>query len=73
MNAWGIVAVIVAVVVLAVVLRTALRGKEDRAARRELRRLRSKERTPDLHGAAEQRRNMLMDHIPGRDTLPGGS
>jgi hypothetical protein len=70
---WGIVAVVVVILVVAALLRDGLRTKEDRTARRELRQLRNKERTPDLHGAAEHRRHMGMSHIPGKDTLPGGS
>lgn len=73
MSAWVVVAIVVGVVVLAVVLRFALRSKEDRAARQELRRLRSKERKPNLRAAREQRYNMLMDQVPGKDTNPGGA
>jgi len=73
MSTWVVVAVIVGVLVAVAALRVALRGKDDREARRELRRLRSKERNPDLRGAAEHRHNMLMEHVPGKDTLPGGS
>lgn len=73
MMTWIVVAVVVGVVVVAAALIFLLRGKEDRAARRELRRLRSKERSPNLRGAAEHRHNMTMDQMPGRDTHPGGS
>jgi len=73
MNAWVVIAVVVGVLVVAAVLRAALRGKEDRAARRELRQLRWKESNPNTYGAAELRRNMQMDQRPGKDTLPGGS
>jgi signal transduction histidine kinase len=73
MSAWVVIAVVVGVVVVVAALRVALRGKEDRAARRELRQLRWKERNPDTAGAAELRRNMRMTHVPGKNTLPGGS
>ncbi|HWL99912.1 MAG TPA: hypothetical protein VNP20_21405 [Nocardioidaceae bacterium] len=72
MSAWVVIAVIVGVLVVVAVLKVALRGKEDRAARRELRQLRSKERTPNTYGAAELRRNMQMEQMPGKHTLPGG-
>ncbi len=72
MSTWVWMAVVVGVLVVVAVLRIAFRGPEDRAARRELRRLRWKERTPNTYGAAELRRNMLMDPVPGKSTLPGG-
>jgi hypothetical protein len=72
MSGWVVVAVVIGVLVLAAMLRIALRGKDDRAASRELRRLRSKESNPDLEGAAEQRRNMYMNPMPGKNSLPGG-
>jgi hypothetical protein len=72
MNAWGVIAVVVGVLVIVAVLRVALRGKDDRTARRELRQLRGKERSPNTYGAAELRRNMQMGPMPGKDTLPGG-
>jgi hypothetical protein len=72
MSTWVVMAVIVGVPVLVAVLRIALRGKADRAARRELRRLRWKERGPNTYGAAELRRNMTMDRMPGKGTTPGG-
>jgi hypothetical protein len=67
-----VVAIVVGILVVTALLRVALRGKDDRAARRELRQLRSKERTPNTHGAAELRHNMMMDQVPGKGTLPGG-
>ena len=73
MNAWVVIAVIVGVVVMAAALKYVLRSKEDRAASRELRQLRSKERTPNLRAAKEHRYNMMMDQIPGKDTHPGGA
>lgn len=49
-------------------------GKEGRAARKELRRLRAAEgRDPNTYGAAELRRNMTMDSGPGKGTTPGGA
>jgi len=42
--------IVVGVVVVAAALAFPLRGKDDRAARRELLRLRSKERSPTLRG-----------------------
>ena len=72
MSAWVVVAVVVGVLVVVAVLRVVLRGKDDRTARRELRQLRSKERTPNTHAAAEHRRNMTMDPVPGNINLPGG-
>lgn len=68
-----VLAVAVTAVLAAAGLRMLLRDKEDRLARRELRRLRGKERNPDLRGAAEHRYNMMMDQMPGRDTNPHGS
>jgi hypothetical protein len=49
-------------------------GKEGRAVRKELRDLRNAEkRVPNTAGAAEHRRNMMMDPVPGKDTMPGGA
>jgi hypothetical protein len=72
MSTWGIIAIIVGILVVVASLLTATMGKEERAARRELRRLRRRERNPNLSGAREHRYNMLMGRIPGKDTLPGG-
>jgi hypothetical protein len=72
MTTWMVIAVVVAVVVVAAGLRVLLRGKEDRLASKELRRLRRQERNPDLHGAAEHRRNMTMEQAPGKRTHPHG-
>jgi hypothetical protein len=72
MSIWvgaGIVLVAVALVA-AFVMRG---GKEGRAARRELRRLRAAEgRDPNTYAAAEHRRNMSIDPLPGKGTTPGG-
>lgn len=72
MTTWMVIAVAVALVVVVAGLRVLLRGKEDRLARQELRRLRRQERNPDLHGAAELRRNMMMEQAPGKRTHPHG-
>ena len=72
MTTWMVIAVVVALVVVVAGLRVLLRGKEDRLARQELRRLRRRERNPDLHGAAELRRNMMMEQAPGKRTHPHG-
>lgn len=66
-----VIAVIVGSVGVAGGVRVLLRGKEDRLARRELRRLR-RDRRPDLRGAAEHRRDMMMDPMPGKDSFPHG-
>ncbi len=66
-----VIAVILGVLGIMGGVRVLLRGKEDRLARRELRRLR-RDRRPDLRGAAEHRRNMMMDPMPGKDSLPLG-
>jgi hypothetical protein len=72
MNIWGIIVLFVAVVLVASLL-VVRGGKEGRAVRRELRRLRADEkRGPDTYGAAELRRNMYMNPLPGKDTTPGG-
>lgn len=68
-----VTAVAVIAVIAAAGLRMLLHDKEDRLARRELRRLRGKERNPDLRGAAEHRHNMMMDQMPGKHTNPRGS
>ena len=48
-------------------------GKEGRAARKELRRLRSAEgRGPNTYGAAEARRNMSINPLPGKGTTSDG-
>jgi hypothetical protein len=73
MTTWIVIAGVVAVVLVVAGLRVLLRGKEDRLARQELRRLRRQESNPDLHGAAEHRRNMTMDPMPGKHTNPHGS
>lgn len=74
MTTWGIIIIAVAVVLLGTTLFLLRGGREDRAARRDLRRLRNAEkRGPDTHGAAELRRNMYMEQIPGKDTNPGGA
>ncbi len=67
-----VIAVILGVLGVVGGARFLLRGKEDRLARRELRRLRWRERAPDLRGAAEHRRNMTMDPMPGKDGFPLG-
>jgi hypothetical protein len=72
MSTWGVIAIIVGILLVAVLLRAALMGKEEKAARRELRRLRRKESNPDLSGAKNHRFNMMMDQVPGKHTLPGG-
>lgn len=49
-------------------------GKEGRAARKELRRLRAAENLgPNTYAAAEARRNMSIDPLPGKGTTPGGA
>jgi hypothetical protein len=68
-----VIGAVVTVVIVTIVLRILLRDKEDRLARRELRRLRWRERKPDTRGAAEQRYNMMMDPMPGKHTHPNGS
>jgi hypothetical protein len=73
MSIWvaGIVLVTVALVVALVATRG---GKEGRAARKELRRLRAAENLgPNTYAAAEVRRNMSMDSLPGKGTNPGGA
>jgi hypothetical protein len=72
MSTWGIIAIVVGILVAVALLRTATMGKEERAARRELRRLRRRERNPNLSGAREHRYDMMMDQVPGKHTLPGG-
>ncbi len=73
MSIWGIVIVVVAVVVIAALLFVLRGGREGRATRKELRRLRNDEnRDPDTYSAAELRRNMYMPPMPGKDTTPGG-
>jgi signal transduction histidine kinase len=72
MSFWVVTAVVVGVLVVVAALRVVLRGKDDRAARRELRQLRWKERDANTHGAAELRRNMYMVPLPGKGTTPGG-
>jgi hypothetical protein len=73
MGTWGIVIVVVAVVLVVSALVTLRGGKEGRAARRDLRRLRSAEkRDPNTAGAAELRHNMQMNQVPGKTTHPGG-
>lgn len=70
MGIWvaGIVLVVVAVIVAVV-----WKGKEGRALRKELRRLRSDENLgPNTYAAAELRRNMYIDPLPGKGTTPGG-
>jgi hypothetical protein len=72
MTIWGIGILFVAVVLVSTLL-VMRGGKDGRAARRDLRRLRAAEkRGPDTHAAAEARRNMYMNQIPGKGTLPGG-
>jgi hypothetical protein len=73
MSTWGIIAIVVGVLVVVASLRVAAMGKEERAARRELRRLRRRERNPDLSGARERRYDMMMDQVPGKGTHPGGA
>jgi hypothetical protein len=72
MSTWGIVAIVVGILVVAALARAALMGAEEKAARRELRRLRRKERNPDLSGAKKRRYDMMMDPVPGKHSLPGG-
>ncbi|MFL6123828.1 hypothetical protein [Actinophytocola sp.] len=73
MGIWGI-SILVLALALVVTLVAMRGGKEGRAVRRELRQLRAKDgRGPDTFGAAELRRGMYMSHVPGKDTLPGGS
>jgi hypothetical protein len=71
----GVVIAIVAVgVLLALWLVLGRGGKEGRALRQELRRLRNEDNLgPNTAAAAEHRRNMMMDPIPGKDTMPGGA
>jgi hypothetical protein len=72
MSSWGaIIVVLVAVLLVAAVL---LRGgKAGRELRRELRRLRKEEgRQPDTASAADLRRGMMIDPMPGKDSTPGG-
>ncbi|TDV57822.1 hypothetical protein [Actinophytocola oryzae] len=72
MSIWGI-SLLSAAVVLAAVLLVKRGDRETRAARKELRRLRNAEkRQPNTYGAAEQRRNMYMEPMPGNRSLPGG-
>jgi hypothetical protein len=72
MNIWGIV-ILVAAVVLVATLLVMRGGRDGRALRKELRRLRNDEKCgPDTYGAAELRRNMYMDPMPGNSTTPGG-
>jgi len=71
MNIWVTVAIVAGVVLVAALV-VAWRRKDDRADRRELRKLRWQESNPDTYGAAELRRNMWMTHVPGKGTLPGG-
>jgi hypothetical protein len=72
MNIWGAITVVV-VVLLVVALVVARGGKAGRAARRELRHQRAKDgRFPNTYAAAESRRNMMMNSMPGKDTNPGG-
>jgi hypothetical protein len=67
---WGIVVLVAVLLVVAIVRRG---GKEGRDLRRDLRRLRKEEgRQPDTASAADLRRKMLVDPMPGRDTTPGG-
>lgn len=71
MSIW--VAFVVLVVVVLVAVLVVRGGKEGRALRKELRALRKAEnRGPDTHTAAERRRDMYMDPMPGKDTTPYG-
>jgi hypothetical protein len=71
MGIWvGLVVLVVVVLVAALVVRG---GKEGRALRGELRRLRAAEnRGPDTHTPAERRRDMLINPMPGKGTTPHG-
>jgi hypothetical protein len=72
MSIW-VAGIVLVTLVLIAALVVARGGKEGRAARKQLRRLRTDEgRGPDTHGAAELRRNMYMDPLPGKGTTPGG-
>ncbi|GAB1510929.1 hypothetical protein JCM33774_29710 [Actinophytocola sp. KF-1] len=67
-----VVAVVAAAVVVVAGLRVLLRDKSDRLARRELRRLRWRERSPNLRAAREHRYDMMMDPMPGKHHHPHG-
>lgn len=70
----GVVIAVVVGVLLVVAVFFARGGKEGRALRRELRELRKADNLgPNTAAAAEHRRNMLMDPVPGKDTMPGGA
>jgi Sec-independent protein translocase protein TatA len=72
MSSWGaIIVVLVAVLLVAAVMTRG--GKAGRELRRELRRLRKEEgRQPDTASAADLRRGMMIDPMPGKDSTPGG-
>jgi hypothetical protein len=72
MGIW--VGVAVLVVLFAGVLIVRAGGKENRAARRDLRQFRKQSGSRVNHSRiAEHRRDMHLPPVPGSDTFPGGS
>ncbi|HEX6356677.1 hypothetical protein [Actinophytocola sp.] len=74
MSIWGAAVVVLVGVLLVVALVVGRGGKAGRAARRELRLLRKEEgRMPNTSAAADHRRGMMIDPVPGKDVTPGGA
>lgn len=72
MSIWGVI-VIVGVVVLVGAFMVARGGKDERAARRELRQWRTENgRGVDTAAIADIRRAGDADHFPGNDSAAGG-
>jgi hypothetical protein len=70
MSIWGIVVFVGVLIIVALVIG---RGKADRAARRELRRLRHDEKrvVNDFQVAERQRDVLWLSHLPGKNPPPG--